>query len=475
MPRYEQKTAGKLIVQDWNVLNTYSDENSLRYITPRQMAALVSLAEFLGWKTRYENPPEQDVLDAFTAETRYNLMTEISFCALVIACITDDDDVRNALNQWFIDQLTIEGDVYNAIQEVYQRNVGGQPMPPTVSGANTLPEIEDCDMDVLFGAIYYAIDTMNTANIDAFEISEEVTNALERADLLMSAIPIFETLPIDEVLSYAETIWTDDLFEAYIANDTDTYRDTIKCDLRCIARDNGCALSIDDMFDYFMVRIAGDPTSDFAQLVTYLITGTWTGTQVNDMFFAGQLMFMKYGNQYFPYIGVKNYKTLMAIGARTPNDTWSLICDDCPQTWCVEWDFTIGQIVDWNIAAGEYDEGEGFITDGVGDFPYTVDVGIDCGDWGTADVTEIVIDGYTQTADGTGIKGAYYPPAVIQDTVPNTDTGEWSANIEVTTVQPEQIRIQVSNNTVPGVNAIRKVRMSGNGELPEFLMSGEIC
>jgi len=140
---------------------------------------------------------------------------------------------------------------------------------------------------------------------------------------------VFETLPIDEAIDYVESIWTDDLFEAYNANDTTEYRDTLKCDLLCIARNNNCNLSIDDMFDYFVGRIGADPLNDFVQLIAYLATGTWVGTQINDMFFAGQLIMLKLGNQYFNAIGTKTYRGYMGIGARSPNDTWDIICDEC--------------------------------------------------------------------------------------------------------------------------------------------------
>lgn len=329
MPRYQKGYAGKLIVQDWSVLDTYSDENSLRYITPRQMAALVSLAEFLGWKTRYANPPEQDTLDAFTAETRYNLMTEISFCALVIGCITDDDDVRNALNQWFVDQINdTSSDVYNAVQQVYNQNVGGQPMPPSVYG---MPLYDtDCNLDVLFGALVYMLGRMEQNNVDLQELAEEFSNALERADTLISAIPVFETLPVDEVIGYAQGLMTDDLFEAYNAAITEEYMEDIECDLFCIAQENGCTLTVDLMFHYFYGRILGDPTQELAQLMIYLATGVWTGTEVADVFFSLQLIAMKYGNQFMGVIGIKSVVGYMGIGAHMPDETWVEICDECP-------------------------------------------------------------------------------------------------------------------------------------------------
>lgn len=359
MPRYELGRAGKLVVQDWDVLTRYNEVNSLRYITPRQMAALISLAETLGWKTRYLNPPEQDVIDEFKSETIYNLMTEIAFCALVIGCITDDEDVRDALNQWFVDQITnTSSTVYQAIQQVYQQNVGGQPMPPDISGQELYDT--DCVEDVVFGAIVYMIDQMELNNVDAQEVAEEITNVLERVNLLLGAIPVFETLPVDEVIEYAQTLWTDDLFEAYNAAVTSEYLNTLKCDLFCIALDNNCTLSIDLMFSYFMGRIAADPTNTLLQLIQYLVAGVWTGTEIPDTFFAIQLIAMKLGNQFFELVGLKQVVGYMAIGAHMPDSTWIELCDECPTNWSSILDFEISDYGFVLSTIGDYTEGVGF-------------------------------------------------------------------------------------------------------------------
>lgn len=341
MKNINYMTRNKALYIDWNALHDgYDDILVLRALTARQYTALIAMSEYFKWLTRWLNPPTQELADLFAGETIFRLSDDVEICALVIACITDDDDVRNALSQWFVDQINdTSSDVYNAVQQVYQQNVGGQPMPSSVSGA-PLVEVPDCNLDVLFGAVSYLIEQMNTNNTDAFEVAEEITNALERASLLISAIPIFETLPIDEVLDYAQSIWTDDLFEAYSANDTTEYRDTLRCDLFCLARDNGCTLTVDLLFHYFVTRIGGDPLQNLDELIAYLTFGTWSGTQINDIFYAAQCIVLKLGNQFFGLLGLKSLKTYLAIGARSPDDTWMIICDECPEV-CIEPEFRI--------------------------------------------------------------------------------------------------------------------------------------
>jgi len=73
-----------------------------------------------------------------------------------------------------------------------------------------LPPITGCDPDILFGKIGNLVDEMNTNNIDFNEVAEAASSASERVQLLLEAIPVLETLPIDEIIQYATELWTDD-------------------------------------------------------------------------------------------------------------------------------------------------------------------------------------------------------------------------------------------------------------------------
>lgn len=284
-------------------------------------------------------------------------------CDDVADCIENDEGVQDALENNLIDNINNSDNVRNALNNVYNQ-YGVNPMPPEVSGENLIPPDVMCDQDEIWGAIVVLIDSMHQNNIDAFEAAEAVTNAAERASLVLGGIPILETLPIDEFVTYIETIWTDDLFEAYNANDTTAYRDSLKCDLFCIATRGDCVLSIDDVYDYFISRISADPTNDLIQLVAYLVTGTWTGTQVNDMFFAGQIIMMYHGNQFFGKVGVRPFQTYMEVGKRSPSDAWELLCDICPVEYCDEMTAGLGAMThevsssypfaQWNACAVDY-------------------------------------------------------------------------------------------------------------------------
>jgi len=249
------------------------------------------------------------------------------------------------------DCIETNTDVQDAINNVYNNYGTGVPMPPSISGRNLLPELVDCNRDELWGAVSALVDGMHQNNVDAFEVIEVATNIAERGALLFSAIPVLETLPVNEAVDYLQTIWTDDLFEAYNANDTTEYRDTLKCDLFCIAVGNNCSLSIDDVYAYFLSRIGGDFSDNFVELIAYLVTGTWVGTEVNDMFFTGQLLVMYYGNQFFEMIGIYTFEMYLELGKRDPSDAWEVLCTECGADYCFVWDMSLG-LQGWQIQDG---------------------------------------------------------------------------------------------------------------------------
>lgn len=259
------------------------------------------------------------------------------------------------------DCIESDPDVIQAINNVYNPNSPAQPLPDEVADENIINGVTDCDKDELFGALVSLIDGMNENNKDAFEVIEEAGNVLERVAAVLAAIPVFETLPIDDLVGYVQTLWTDDIFEGYLAADTQEYRDELACDLFCIARDANCVLSIRDVYNYFVERIAASPEDNLSDIINYIIGGTWEGTEINDTFYAFQAATMFYGNKFFDTIGIRPFQTYINYGAKNPNPDWAILCD-CPEDW--EYDAGLAELELWDdyvqADAGAWSPGNGW-------------------------------------------------------------------------------------------------------------------
>lgn len=276
----------------------------------------------LKWRTRWENAPSTDVLKAFVAEMMYNLMNPLTIdCDDIADCIENSEAVQIAINN-----------VYNPYQP-------GVPMPPGTVNENIGGTIIDCSPDELWGAVSQLVESLNTNNIDAQEAIEVASNAAESLAAMIAGIPVVETLPIDDAINWVQSMWTDTLFEIYVGNDTTGYRDELKCDIFCLARDNGCVLTVDMLYSYFSERLGGVDLGDFLAVIAFLTTGVWTGTQVNDTFYLTQVAAMRWGNQFFDIVGLYPLEMYMALGANNPDPDWEILCTECNDLCRAEYDY----------------------------------------------------------------------------------------------------------------------------------------
>jgi hypothetical protein len=327
MPNYEKGTLGKIIVQDWNILEHYSDAVALRWISPRQCAALIALAEFLAWKTRYGNPPGQDTLDAFEAETRYNLMTEVAFCALMIGCITTDTDVQTALLEWLLTALDSES-VQDKITNInYYNNNPGLPSKPGTSTNILRPA--DCIKDNAAGYVRTGIVDRAFDNIyQMFDVMILATTDEQKKAAFFDFIPILGEL--SDLIAYEDavtfvgnvTVWIKAQFEA---EDSPSLRTKYYRDLLCLYM-NGCSLSVEQIRDYFWQQATtansgfNDAIGTAVDLYNFLMNGTATS-------FVGivpVLMGVQFGGAYFISnlfgMPLEQFKFFASLG--DPTDDW---------------------------------------------------------------------------------------------------------------------------------------------------------
>lgn len=286
-------------------------------------------------------------------------------CDQIADCIENDAATQAAIAEAITSNTLIQ----NAINNVYNPVPGGGTMPPEVSGQNVTGPNPTCNLDALWGYIDTGIESMNAANRDSQEVIETLSQPAERLATLLSAIPGVGILPVDEIVAYGQGLWSDDLFTAYVANDTAPYRTQLKCDLFCIARDAGCVVSVDMLVDLFLDRLSFSGAKTLDYIVSYLVAGTWVGTEINDTFYLAQALWLKYGDQFFHILGLPGIGILFGLGE--PSDDWTLLCD-CPEFWEHTIDFTASNggfeaFVNEGIPRALWVDGSGWGRAGTGD------------------------------------------------------------------------------------------------------------
>lgn len=277
-----------------------------------------------------------------------NVEYPVTICEQIILCIETDEDVRAALREFVINDQAIR----DAIQEISAMGL------PITDGMASETVVGTDDYDALFGAITYLVDTMNGANEDLYEAIEASSNNRETGQILFEAIPVFETLPFDEISEYIDTL-VSSVAENYAAEYTTTpetgMRDRIRCGLFCLARDNGNSLSWDDIAEYFWRQVSferGSFVNVIEDFVNFFTTGSWSGDEIVYISFANIASVLS-GAQVFSGMTFPGLKTLMELGLNDPDPDWEILCTECPpeNEW-IENDFSTGNMHDWAIYGG---------------------------------------------------------------------------------------------------------------------------
>jgi hypothetical protein len=219
---------GKIISLDWNTLSGYgTDDYELYELSHAQTAALISLCQFLYWRTRWITEPPD--IDAFASDTENRLMTSLKFCERMILCIENDNDVRSSLVDFINDNSSVITNIVNNYLNVQKSYPAGATIsvPGTSSGPN------------LKAAALAVTDYMYRYISDLYERAETI-NADRRGEMiaiLFGAIPGLETLPFDELLELVN--WNFEIqVEEFEADYDDLIRDEMACNLRCLVSDN---------------------------------------------------------------------------------------------------------------------------------------------------------------------------------------------------------------------------------------------
>lgn len=450
------KRKWKGIQQDWNVVQAFDNTtDKFTCLTQRDQNVIIQALTPLRWATRWTNLPSPDDLD-YIDQLIGKIMCNQECCDAVLECV-DTTPGRDLIREIVIE--TIDGET------------GGN----GVYGEGN-PIFNGCDKDIIFGATTALVDYVNSTIIDVFEIIEVSTNFIEAINLWADNIDILGSLPsfILEALNWIQ----DNIQQNYEANFTVNLRDTYRCDLLCLWVENDCQLTSRMVFEYYLLRIGSVSVfSTFADTVTFLVAGVWSGSQIVDAMFA-----MVFGSiavddavGFFDIKGLYSFNTIVAVGANSPDPDWLLLCDPCAEPqYCYTWLGGDGFIPAWTIntfigGTASYDAFDDRLVGGKSPTPDTgaiIDISYDT--LGT-DITEIEVIVTWLATRITGTDGIYFIVDGIQQQFNSIGTSGTDQTFTYTPVTPltgSIIKIQAvsAGNTAGDSAFIWMTKLTVNGE-----------
>lgn len=394
-------------------------------------------------------------------------------CAQVADCIETDEGVQNAIEETVINQLNTSQDMSQAIINITQnQNTTGQQMPESVSAGSMAPSSVfetdgECDNDKLWTGCQYLSEYIDGLCTDFFEALAELDEAAKIAAKASGAIPVvgdYVQSAIEFALALKEKIAV-----TYAGESTQELRDSIACDFFCAAQET-CGLSVDQAITVMSTRLSTITPAEFGSVIDFLITGTFEGVQTVEMGYLLALTAMKFGQQFGGAIGVRPLGQIMAIGASDPNDSWMIICPDCPEEWSYDLDLTTSE--DTGIATvpfGTFVPGVGVVGSLQGDGTNLAQLRINVADWGTSTLTNVRFGATATAADGAAFRGMIYVTGgtpVLHD-LGGGETGAYTLEDSSPEATPDDTYLHISNTPSSyGVNTFTSYHLEGTGPDP---------
>lgn len=422
MPSKDQNYA-KAVTWDWEVLEAYDNtQNLVLCITPRQAQALLTVvAQQMLWSTRWANYSDFQTIQEFVADIGSNLMSCEEFCAALVNCINDDEDVRNALREAGANS---GGD-----------GVNGSDLRAGDGEGNILEGLP-CDNDTISGVVTDLVDYIHTQIVDGLEIIESYTSDVEQKAAFLSGVPalgtVFSAIGID-LIPYFDEVLDNSLQEynaGYTAQVRDKYRKAL-FEIACPA----CELTLNDISQFFAKDIgksfvAGQIIGEI--FLDLLGLGGYSGASYCSFMSASMVAAWQANATFF---GTSAYSMNLIAKMSDPNDDWDILGWDCgnyQQQMLLDEGSDYGWIID--DARTEYDPARGFVATGS---PLDEAIFIHRTFSFQANVTEFRM---TPISDAGTIRVILYFDDVIKFNSTIPDSGEttiWTGDEDVTTIKIE--------------------------------------
>jgi len=394
-------------------------------------------------------------------------------CGDVQNCIETDEGVQGALTEQIVNNIENNTDVgQSIINFIQENNTTGTNMPETVSGGSMVPDGTfetdgDCDEDKVGTGCEYLSRYIDGMVSDFFELLASQTENAKIAAKAAGAIPVLG----DYIQSAAEfaIALQEKIAVTYAGAQSEENILSIACDFKCRAGLT-CSLSIDDAIDVIVTRLGTISPSEFGEIITLLITGTFAGVQIVETGYLVALAALKFGQAFGPNVGIRPIGQIMQIGAADSNAGWEEWCPDCPEDWEVDINLqTASDAAPGDVPIGTFVFGTGVVSVNTGGTGYVAQVHFSGMDWSSSTLSKVQFWANADVADGGAFRGMIYVTggSVTLHDLGGGETGDYTLTDSSPESTPDDIYLDISNTAgTPGTNIFTRYRLTGTGPNP---------
>jgi len=343
-------------IEDWrskirwsaDFYKSLSDDECVICLTQKQIYLIGQVIEPLTWSnTRWFGDKSGLDFASISEELAYRIQETMS-CETLSQIATQITNLQLQINE--IANETIPPEV---AEEILNNTITDEYTQAELDAFDA--SVDVCDTagkDAIYGACNAIVRHINQTNIDALEKVSQAGNVPNQISTVISGLPVIGLLPFDEAFAYASFI-AEELLDEYDATVTEELLQTCICDLFCIAVANDCSLGWHDLINYYGSKIGTtglDVALALANVVNFALVGTFSGDDYFYYLSLFQLLSVAIADSYFGSKTIEFYSIVMKTGLNSPDNDWSLLCDECPQFYRrLTYDFATG-LNGWSFA-----------------------------------------------------------------------------------------------------------------------------
>lgn len=287
-------------------------------------ALMVGIATMI-WRTR-QIDGSQDYFDDLFGELNDRLMTPIEFCAEMVNCINNDEAVRNALQQWFLDSGLSSNTIDPDSTTINDR------MTTEQQGAGIKGAPGDCDKDTLWAGCKEVVLRLDDNARTVLEDAIVIADIAQRYVDLIGAIPVIGDVATSILNQFTKTI--PDIYDSFNAYSSTEHIEELTCSLFELVC-NDCRYPT---FEEVATTVASNALGIFSdwQTVTmtavvaeFLETGAFTPSLVWHSMLMFELCVLYLGARWNGNTGTQAITFWAELGEDEPSSDWELLCDGC--------------------------------------------------------------------------------------------------------------------------------------------------
>jgi hypothetical protein len=328
------------VLWDADFYNSLPDDDCLYCLTKKQIYLIgQAIIPQLQWNTRWVGDTSGLDIDEIVANVE------------VAITMPKCDDISEML--WTINQLaislqnlqnTVENDGVPVPNETIETPFYQyQGIADNVAGITLACGTTD-DKDKIYGGVHEFVEFCCEHFTDFLQYVRATGSAVpEKLDGIISAVPLYETLPIDEIFGFAAYIF-EEVEEAWDALLTVDRKQEFKCKLFCAIVANDCTFTPELLMNVIALEapigFSEAVQSGIRDAVAIVVIGQPIGDEMFYSLIGVMLLTVLAGEEFFGATGFRPFEYRFLSGYNSPDNDWTVFCDECATIyWTLDYRF----------------------------------------------------------------------------------------------------------------------------------------